>query len=165
VIKKDSELDSQKLPDYKGAADAIQAAISNVSDNAAAASALFAKLLTDPKLDPQIKQYMIAAVPRFDALKKTADASLDAYKALGELKLDDVRQKLSERDAVLVMGPHDMRSLSFEQIWQPDTDRRSYQNTYDGQQAQGRIFASRRRPAHDSWLPPVPAGRPAFRDR
>jgi len=131
VIKKDGELDSQKLPDYKGAADAIQAAISNVSDNAAAASALFAKLLTDPKLDPQIKQYMIAAVPRFDALKKTADASLDAYKALGELKLDDVRQKLSERDAILVMGPHDMRSLSFEQVWQPDTDRRSYQNTSD----------------------------------
>jgi ABC-type uncharacterized transport system len=131
VIKKDNELDSQKLPDYKGAADTIQSATSNVADNAAATSAFFAKMLTDPKLDPQIKAYMIASVARYDALKKIADAANDDYKKLGELKLDDVRQKLSERDAILVMGPHDMRSLSFDQVWQPDTDRRSYQNQAD----------------------------------
>src|SRR5258708_38211601 len=29
------------------------------------------------------------------------------------------------------MGPNDMRSLSFEQVWQPDTDKKSYQNQGD----------------------------------
>jgi hypothetical protein len=131
VVKKNKELETQKLPDYKGAADLIQSTLSNVSDNAAASSAFFAKQLTDLKLDPAIKKYILDNIAQYDTLKKTADAANDAYKKLGELKLDDVRQKLSERDAILVMGPHDMRSLSFDQVWQPDTNRQSYQNSTD----------------------------------
>ncbi len=124
-------LKNQKVPDYKGAADTVQTEMSRISDIAAQISAAFAKLKDDSKVPPAIKQYMIDSIPRYDTLKKVADAAPEDFKKLGDLKLDDLRQKLGERDAILVMGPSDMRSLSFDQVWQADTDKRAYQNATD----------------------------------
>ena len=91
----------------------------------------FAKLKADPKLPVVYAEYIDGSISRYDALKKQADATNDSYKKLGTLKLDDIRQKLKERDAILVMGPHDMRSLSFDQVWKADTDRKAYANPND----------------------------------
>jgi hypothetical protein len=131
IVKDVDEQRTQKMPDYKGAADTIQTEAQRVADIAAQVSVAFAKLKNDPKTPAVDKQYMTDSIPRWDEVKKEADSITAEYKNLGELKLDDLRQKLRERDAILVMGPSDMRSLSFDQVWQPDTDKKSYQNEVD----------------------------------
>jgi hypothetical protein len=129
IAKAIEEQRKQKIPNYKGAADNINATMQNESDNADRIAQVFAKFQADPNVKPEFKAYMKDAAPRYAELKKQADAVVAEYKKLGELKLDDLRQKLRERDAILVMGPNDMRSLSFDQVWQPETDKRAYQNT------------------------------------
>ncbi len=128
VIKLIDTQRKQKVPDYKGAAETINSTMQQVSDYADQIGTNFNKFKTDPGIPAPFKAYMEEASPRFADLKKQADAVLAEYKKLGELKLDDVRQKLRERDAILVMGPNDMRSLSFDQVWQADVDKRAYQN-------------------------------------
>jgi hypothetical protein len=131
IVKDVDAQRTQKMPDYKGAADTIQTEAQRVADIAAQVSAAFGKFKDDPKTPAAVKQYMADSIPRWDAVKKEADSIAGEYKNLGELKLDDLRQKLRERDAILVMGPTDMRSLSFDQVWQPDTDKKSYENQAD----------------------------------
>ena len=131
IIKSVDAQRKQKVPDYKGAAESIDSEMTRISDVAGQVSGAFAKLKDNPQAAPPLKQYMTDSVPRWEQVKKDADAVAAEYKKLGELKLDDLRQKLRERDAILVMGPSDMRSLSFDQVWQADTDKRAYQNQKD----------------------------------
>lgn len=125
-------LTTQKVPDYKGAADTIQAEMSRAGEIVDLVVAKYTKLKDDPSAGAAIKQYLIAAIPRWQALKKTTDAAAADYKKLGDLKLDEIRTKLREQDAILVMGPTDMRSLSSDQVWPFNTDTRAYQNSTDG---------------------------------
>jgi polyhydroxyalkanoate synthesis regulator phasin len=123
----------QEVPDYKGAADELNREMSRGADIADQVVQQFTAVLADSKLSatltPPEKQYMAEAIPRFNAMKKQADAVSDEFKKLGALKLDEVTEKLNERDAILVLGPHDMRSLSSDQVWQVDTDKSAYQGT------------------------------------
>jgi hypothetical protein len=49
---------------------------------------------------------------------------VDQVEKRGDLKLVELRQKLRERNAILVLGPDEMRSLSFTDVWQSDPDMR-----------------------------------------
>ena len=133
AVKEVDTARKQKVPDYKGAADVVNREISRGSDVADQVVQQFTTVLADAKLSatltPPQKLYMADSIPRFNGLKKQTDALVDQFKKLGALKLDEVTQKLNERDAILVMGPNDMRSLSYDQVWQADTDKRTYQNT------------------------------------
>ena len=65
----------------------------------------------------------LLAVSEYESARRTVKAlrlSKAQAKSVGELKLDDLRQSLRARDAILVMGATDMRVIPFEQVWKPD---------------------------------------------
>jgi hypothetical protein len=126
-------LTAQKVPDYKGAADTINTETSRFGDIADLVIDRYTKLQSDPAAVPPIKRYMADAIPRWQSIKKTTDSAAADYKKLGDLKLDDIRTKLREQNAILVMGPTDMRSLSSDQVWQVNTDKRAYANAAEGE--------------------------------
>ena len=109
-----------KPPDYRGATTNVEDTLDLVSQNADAIVQIFAKSKDDPKVPEPVRQYMSASIPTYQNLKKIADDQIAALKKLGELKLDDLRQSLRARDAILVMGERDMRVIPFEQVWKTD---------------------------------------------
>ncbi len=114
-----------KPPDYRGATLRVQEDMRALSEMVGQIVQSFQKSQKDPKVPDAVRAYIQESLPRYEALKKTADDVDAQVKSLGELKLDDLRQKLRERDAILVMGDTEMRSLSFNQVWSADPDRAS----------------------------------------
>jgi hypothetical protein len=114
-------LTNQKPPDYKGAVDSVNELMDRWSQRAGKIAEIFDKSKSDAKLPPPIRDYMAQASPRYQAIKKLCDDLLKQTKDVGELKLDELRQSLRARDAILVMGEKDMRVLPREQVWQVDT--------------------------------------------
>jgi hypothetical protein len=110
----------QKPPDYRGAVDVVQDDMDLLSRTAARIIEVFNQVKDDAKLPEPIRQYVASAVPTYEQIKKLADEQLAATKKLGDLKLDDLRQSLRARDAILVMGESDMRVIPFEQVWKTD---------------------------------------------
>jgi hypothetical protein len=120
-----------KPPDYKGAANegvlSVQSTMEALSEQSDQIVKIFAKAKDDAKLPEPVRKYMADSTPTYEQIKKTADELLAKVKGLGELKLDEVRQKLNEQNAILVLGENDMRSLSEEQVWSVDaTDARRF---------------------------------------
>ncbi len=114
-------LTNQKPPDYKGAVDSVDDLMDRWSQRAGKIAEIFDKYKSDNKVPEPIRTYMAAASPRYQAIKKLCDDLLKQTKDVGELKLDELRQSLRARDAILVMGEKDMRVLPREQVWQlPD---------------------------------------------
>ncbi len=118
----------QKPPDYKGAVDSIQQNMENFSQLAAKIIEDFGKSKSDVKVPANIRKYMADSQPAYEQIKKLADDLIKQAKSLGELKLDQLRQSLRAKDAILVMGAKDMRVLPFEQVWKVD-DRDLHQIT------------------------------------
>jgi hypothetical protein len=110
----------QKPPDYKGAVDAVQQNMDDLSQEIAALQQEVAKDKDDKGSPEPVKGYLTDSAPRFDTIKKLADGLEDKAKKLGDLKLDTLRQSLKEKDSILVMGASDMRVLPFDQVWKND---------------------------------------------
>lgn len=106
-----------KPPDYKGATASVERTMDALSQMTGQIIENFNQAKDEPKTPEPIRQYMTASVPTYTEIKKIADEQVAKIRALGELKLDDLRQKLREQNAILVMGENDMRSLSAEQVW------------------------------------------------
>ncbi|HEV2294983.1 MAG TPA: Gldg family protein [Tepidisphaeraceae bacterium] len=106
-----------KPPDYKGATASIERTMDALSQMTGQIVDNFTKAKDDPKVPEPVRQYMTASLPTYAQIKKIADEQVAKIRGLGELKLDDLRQKLREQNAILVMGENDMRSLSAEQVW------------------------------------------------
>jgi hypothetical protein len=120
----------QKPPDYKGATDAVQQNMDDLSQEIAALQQEMGKDKDNAGSPQPVKDYLADAAPRFVELKKTADDLEDQAKKLGDLKLDTLRQSLKEKDSILVMGPDDMRVLAFDQVWKNDDEAiRQYART------------------------------------
>ena len=111
-----------KPPDYKAAVESVNDAMELFSQSAGGVVENFNAAKDDPKVPEALRQYMAASVPQYEKIRKLADDQVAKIKALGELKLDDLRQKLREQNAILVLGPNDMRSLSFNQVWTTDNE-------------------------------------------
>jgi hypothetical protein len=97
-------LASQKPPDYKGAVDTIVDLMDRWSQRSGKIVEIFNKSKDDAKLPPPIKSYMASATPTYTKIKQLCDDLLKQSKDVGELKLDELRQSLRARDAILVMG-------------------------------------------------------------
>jgi len=116
----------QKPPDYKGTVNSIEQGMNSLSQLVARITNDFGKLKEDAKVPETIQKYMTESVPRYEEIKKLADALEKRIKELGELKLDSLRQSLRQRDAILVMGQNDLRVIPFEKVWQVPEDVRGY---------------------------------------
>ncbi len=78
------------------------------------------------RIPAPILAYLRESLPRYREMKRLSDEVSKQIAGLGDLKLDDLRQQLRERDAILVLGPDEMRSLPFQQVWQIDPDVRQF---------------------------------------
>jgi hypothetical protein len=114
----------QKPPNYKGAVTQVRQVMEEVSQFAAAIQQRFEETKEDAAAPPPVKAYAAESPARYAEIKKQADAFVAEVGKLGELKLDDLRQTLQAPDGIVVLGPKDMRVLSFEQIWRSDPDVR-----------------------------------------
>lgn len=136
----------QKPPNYKGATGAIRTRMQDLSDVLGQMVRAFERLPGMPKtqpatgpatqpdaapdpaeaanVPPAIRRYIEQNLPQYREMKRLTDEILQQLGGLGELKLDELREKLRERDAILVLGPDEMRSLSRDDVWQIDPDVR-----------------------------------------
>jgi hypothetical protein len=78
--------------------------------------------------------YLRESLPRYRDLKRQMDDILKQISGLGELKLDELKQKLRERNGILVLGPTEMRSLSFADVWQINPDVKQMLRAQDASQ-------------------------------
>jgi len=113
-----------KPPDYRGAVDAIDMRLEPISQAIDEILRRFEGYQNSQNLAEPIRAYVAQATPRYQQVKQVIDDILQRGQDLGELKLDEVRQKLNERNPILVLGRDEMRSLSFQQIWQEDRTAR-----------------------------------------
>jgi ABC-type uncharacterized transport system len=114
----------QKLPDWRGATSAIDSGMTAMSELAGPIIASFEKAQNDPKLPASVRQYMTDSLPRYQQIKKVADTMHAQISKLGDLKLDDLRQQLRQRNSILVMGDSDMRTIPEDKVWQEQKDLR-----------------------------------------
>jgi hypothetical protein len=120
----------QKPPDYKGAVDAVQQNMDDLTQEIAALEQEASKDKDDKGSPQPVKDYLTDSQPRFDEIKTSAATLEDQAKKLGDLKLDTLRQSLKEKDSILVMGENDMRVLAFDQVWKDDAQAiRQYAQT------------------------------------
>jgi hypothetical protein len=115
----------RRPPDYKGGVDSIAAGMSELSERLKMSIEKLRKVNEDPKLAKEIKDFISASTPGYEQIVKRAEAISKRIKDLGELKLDELRQGLRERNTILVMGPTEMRTIPFDKIWQIADDLRS----------------------------------------
>ena len=120
----DHEL-KKKHPDYKAAANTAKEQMELVSRLAGAIIQNAPSAQTAKGLPDDFKKYMADSVPRYAAIKKIADDSIEKETKLGELKVDQLEQALAVEDPILVLGEDEWRILSKNQVWADDTDFRA----------------------------------------
>jgi hypothetical protein len=117
-----AETQKLKTPDYKGAGDAIKKSMQELSEMADAILQQFKAIAGDPKTPKEVKEYVTASQPRFEAMKKSADDLLKKTESLGELKqLDELRQNKS--NSIVVMGESDMKVLPLASVFKEEDAR------------------------------------------
>jgi hypothetical protein len=114
---------SQKLPRYRDAVQAARSDLDSLSRMAGKVATDLATLQDNQQVSEEIRQYASAAIPRFGSAQKLADDLIANVDALGELKLDELSQKL-RNGSIVVVGRGDIRVLNFEDVWRlPDSSR------------------------------------------
>jgi len=108
----------QKPPDFRSATNSINSGMSLMSR-------LLNKIITDfdrgkddKKVPEALRKIMADGLPNYRRMKELADDMEKRCKELGELKLDDLRRSLQQKDVILVMGETDMRVISRDKVWQ-----------------------------------------------
>ena len=111
---------AEKPPDYRGITDEIADQTSTLTDICKQIIGIFNKGKDDKRLPEPIRQYMTTAGGSYAQILKLANDLNNQTKNLGELKLDDLRTSLKQKDVVLVIGDKDMRVIPFDQMWKID---------------------------------------------
>lgn len=114
----------QKLPDWRGATTAIDSGMTALGELLGPVITSFEKEKSDTRLPAAVRDYMTSSTPHYEQIKKIADSMHSRISKLGDLKLDDLRQQLRQRNSILVMGDSDMRTLPEEKVWQDQKDVR-----------------------------------------
>jgi hypothetical protein len=114
----------QKPPDYKGATDAIHQGMIMLSQLVGVTVKNFTQFKDDQAVPEVVRTYMEGSLKNYEELKKIADELDQRITGLGELKLDDLKRSLRERDAILVLGPSDMRVIPRDKVWQAPQETR-----------------------------------------
>lgn len=118
----DIERDARKAmanrpPDYRTAIDGVRK-LSGISAMSSLIVESFKKLKDDAKVPDSLRKYMAESLPRYEQFQKLL-ADLDKrVNELPELKLDELRRALDQKDTILVMGPEQWRPIRFEQVWE-----------------------------------------------
>jgi hypothetical protein len=110
----------QKPPAYKAIADSAKENLGDLSANLGAVAEYFKKAKDDAKVPEAIRKYMADSQPRFEAMKKQADDLVAEATALGELKLDTLREALRQRNSILVRGEKEWKIISYDQVWRAE---------------------------------------------
>lgn len=110
----------EKPPGYKAAVTSVEETMSLMSRVAGQVIQVAGESKGNNQLPEPVRQALASAVPAYENIRKIADELAKQAQDVGELKLDDLRQSLRARDAILVMGPTDMRVIPFEQVWRAD---------------------------------------------
>jgi hypothetical protein len=118
----------QKPPDYKGATDSVRSSMDELSQRVAIIIERLNETLkqNSAKLPAEVKEYFTASIPRYQQMKTLADELVKKVDALGDLKLDTLRQSLRQRDTILVMGQNDLRVIPFDKVWRREEQIKSY---------------------------------------
>ncbi|MDB5354368.1 MAG: putative rane protein [Phycisphaerales bacterium] len=118
-----TELD-KKIPDYAAGRDMIVSFLSQFSSRNRLVSERLGQLRDDKATPPAIAEFAKNSIPGFDEMKRIAEETTAKAKALGKLKLDEVRRKLIPADdteapppAIVVMGKEDIRVIDFDSVW------------------------------------------------
>jgi len=114
----------QKIPDYRGATDSIEQGMAFLSSLAGRIAEDFGSGKDNAKFPAEIRAYMKDSAAAYQELKKLADDFAAKIKALGELKLDELKQSMKAKNNILVMGEKEWRVLPFRRVWQ-DVDTRN----------------------------------------
>jgi hypothetical protein len=115
-----------KPPDYRGAVDVIESRISSLSEQFGEIVRRLENYPNQQDLPEPVRAYAAEAAPRYQQIRQSLDELAQQSDELGELKLDEVRRSLEERNPILVLGPNEMRSLPFHEVWQLDQTAREF---------------------------------------
>jgi hypothetical protein len=113
-------------PDYKSAVDDIRTKARRLSSLTGQILDSFLGLKDATQLPAAFAEYIKSAPPRYEEFKKIADDLVARIDKLGELKIDQVRQTLRSRDAIVVMGEKEMRTIDMDKIWVVPRDIRGF---------------------------------------
>jgi hypothetical protein len=116
-----TRLKKQKPPDYKGITDSVAQTMQSLSDITAKVMDGFKTSKDDKAVPLSIRAYMAESLPHYAQIKKDADDLLARQKALGELKLDTLRDALRQKNPILVRGEKEWRVIPYEKVWKTDT--------------------------------------------
>ena len=113
----------QKIPDYKGRVRNVEGSLTTFSRQAEAVRKRMEELQNSEGAPQAARDYAKESLASFEAMKKQADDVLAKIKGLGELKLDEVRQRLVAPEgetpppAIAVMGENDIKLIDFKDVW------------------------------------------------
>ena len=113
----------EKIPDYKGGVRNVEASLGTFSRQVEAVRKALDDLQKAETAPAAAREYAKGSLASFDAMKKQADDVLAKIKNLGELKLDEVRQRLVAPEgeapppAIAVMGENDIKLIDFHDVW------------------------------------------------
>jgi hypothetical protein len=110
----------QKPPDYKGITDNVASTMQSLSDITAKVMDGFKTSKDDKNVPLAIRAYMTESLPKYAEIKKEADDLLAQQKALGELKLDTLRDALRQKNPILVRGEKEWRVIPYDKVWKAD---------------------------------------------
>ena len=124
VINQDIQNElTQKIPDYKGRVRNVEGSLNTFSRQAEAVRKALEELQKSDAAPQAARDYAKDSLASFEAMKKQADDVLAKIKGLGELKLDEVRQRLVAPEgetpppAIAVMGENDIKLIDFKDVW------------------------------------------------
>lgn len=116
------------IPNYRGAVDDCQFELQILDQLLTRVTDDFKSLPPAPRTPAPIKSYVAENLTAYEEAQSLVKEQLDKAKALGELKLDALRDSIKRR-TILVMGETDMKVLTFAEVWQAPDDLRSLINT------------------------------------
>ena len=124
VIAQDIQQElEQKIPDYKGRVRNVEGSLTTFSRQAEAVQKRMEELQNAEGAPQEARDYARTSLASFEAMKKQADDVLAKIKGLGELKLDEVRQRLVAPEgetpppAIAVMAENDIKLIDFKDVW------------------------------------------------
>jgi hypothetical protein len=136
VINQDVQNElQQKIPDYKGRVRNVEGSLNTFSLQADAVRRRMEELQNNADAPEAARNYAKESQASFDAMKKLADDVLAKIKGLGELKLDEVRQRLVAPEgetpppAIAVMGENDIKLIDFKDVWKSGESTGMLQST------------------------------------
>src|SRR4051812_8381874 len=132
-----------KPPDYVGAVSSVQTSMEEVGERLGQVVAYIKKLQDEKSLPEPMRNTLAERIPAIESIKKIADDLGAKSKNLGDIKLDALRESLSERNVILVMGKNEMRAIPQDQVWKLDeqalksfvTDGKTVRPRFAGEQA------------------------------